>query len=255
VTAETRKGLASAVAHPVGYLAGLLIVAVMFLGMQFIAGQGTLRRSLLPETLVAISAFFFVNAATLVMVADLVEEKRGGPFAQSQLTPAPPWLLLAGRLATASVLGLGAAVAGTAVPMLVARVTIPVRWAALIPYSLTLVNVLAFTFLMAAIALTSPVILTLHSLTSAMIIMLNGSMLPLAFYPAWLAVVARIVPTTLGIEATGKILFRGASLAGIWADGTLPWLLGYTLGLIAAGAALFARNYRTTLRDGWLGRY
>jgi ABC-2 type transport system permease protein len=255
VANEVRKGLTSQLAHSTGFIVGVLVLSTAYLGMQFVTGQGHLQRDLLPPTMVAISAFFFLVDASLVIVADLIEEKRGGTFAQAHMTPAPPWLIMLGRLATASVLGVVVAVIATAVPMLVAHVTIPLRLAALVPYALALVNVLAFSFLLGAIALTSPMVGVLHQMTTTLVIMLNGSILPLAFYPHWLAILARIVPTTLGVEATDKVLFHGASLASIWADGSLPWLIGYTAALGLAGAALFVRNHRMTMRDGRLGQY
>lgn len=255
IRAELAKGLRSQMAHPAGHVVGLVLVATMYLGLQFVLGQGTFQRDLLPRTLVAISAFFMLTYASLIMIADLIEEKLGGTFAQAHLTPAPPWLVMTGRLVTASVLGLVGAVSGTAIPMLVLRLGIPVTWSALVPYSLVLVNVLGFTFMMGAFALNSRAIAALHQMATAMVIMLNGSMLPLSLYPHWLAILARFLPTTLGIEATNRVLFDGASLAGIWSDGLLPLLIGYTVTFAAAGIAIFTRNHRVALRNGTLGQY
>lgn len=253
--AETRKGMITQWAHPAGHVIGLAILASMYLSMQFIIGQGSLPRDLLPQTLVAISVFWILTYASLMMIADLIEEKRGGTFAQSHLSPAPPWLIMLGRMVSAAVLGLIAGVIGTAVPALITHTSIPFRWAALLPYGLALLNVLAFTFLMAAIALTSPTIGELHQLTSALVIMLNGSVLPIAFYPDWLRIIAEFLPTTLGIQATNNILFHHATLGTIWRNGDLPWLLVYTVALGVAGAAIFVRNLRVTMRDGRLGQY
>ncbi|MFD0430954.1 hypothetical protein ACFQ60_37730 [Streptomyces zhihengii] len=87
--AEIRKGLLSQLAHPVGHIIMLTISTVLYLGMQYVMGQGELRRDLIPETLVAISGYWFLHYGSLVMVADLVEEKRGGTYAQSHMSPAP----------------------------------------------------------------------------------------------------------------------------------------------------------------------
>ncbi|MFI9154619.1 ABC transporter permease [Streptomyces sp. NPDC053367] len=255
VGAEVRKGIASQLAHPVGHVITLLISTLLYLGMQYVMGQGKLRHDLLPETLVAISSYWFLNYASLVMVSDLIEEKRGGTFAQANMAPAPPWVIMIGRLITASVMGGVVAIAATAVPALVGGVTFPLRWAALIPYALVMVNVLTFTFVLAALAIGSPMVGALQSLATSLVILLNGSMLPLDLYPDWLAVVARFLPTTLGVEATNAVLFDGESLGGIWSDGTLPWLLAYTVALAVFGARLFLRNHRRAVRDGRLGQY
>jgi ABC-2 type transport system permease protein len=81
--------------------------------------------------------------------------------------------------------------------------------------------------------------------------MLNGAYLPVALFPDWLEPVARLLPTTLGIEATLKVLFEQRSLGDLWADGSLPWLLGYTLAAI--GWLVYMRNQRKAMRDGRLG--
>lgn len=253
--AEVRKGLVTQLAHPLGHAVTLVISTMLFLGMQFVVGQGGLRHDLLPPMLVAVGSFWFLQYAGLVMVADLIEDKRTGTFGQALMSPAPPWVPMLGRLVTASVFGLAVSAVAVVVPMLVAGVTVPLRWAALIPYALLLVNVLAFTFVLAAIAISSPMVGALQSLFSTLILLLNGSFLPLAYYPGRLAVAARFLPTTLGVEATTKTLFGGRSLADVWADGTLPSLIAYTLALCALGGVLFVRNHRRAVREGRLDQY
>ncbi|MFE7245378.1 ABC transporter permease [Streptomyces sp. NPDC057580] len=255
LAAEIGKGLRIQIAHPIGHVIALLISTMMYLGLQFVMGQGELRQDLLPQTLVAISGYWFLQYAGLVMVADLIEEKRTGTFAQSLMSPAPPWLLMTGRLLTASLFGLLVAASAALVPMLVAGITIPLSWSALVPAVLVVANVLSFTFVLAAVALKSPQIAAVQSLLTSLVLLLNGSFMPLSLYPDWLAGVARFLPTTLSLEATMKVLFDGASLAEVWSDGVLPWSLAYTVALAAAGAALFVRNHRRAVRDGSVGQY
>ncbi|MEU9831730.1 ABC transporter permease [Streptosporangium sp. NPDC048047] len=243
--AEIGKGLRVQLAHPIGHVVTLLISTVMYLGLQFVLGQGELRQDLLPPTLVAIG----VQYAGLVMVADLIEEKRAGTFAQSRMSPAPPWLPMLGRLITASLFGLAVAAVAALVPMLLARIAVPLRWAALLPAVLLMINALAFTFLLAALALVSPMIGALQSLFTSLVLLLNGSFLPLNLYPDWLAATARLLPTTLGVEALTQTLFEDRTLAEVWAGGALPWLLAHTLALVAVAGLLFARNHRRALES------
>ncbi|MER6514819.1 ABC transporter permease [Nonomuraea sp. NPDC001636] len=247
--AEIGKGLRVQLAHPVGHVITLLISTMMYLGLQFVLGQGELRQDLLPRTLVAIGGYWFLQYAGLVMVADLIEEKRTGTYAQSQMSTAPPWLPMLGRLITASMFGLAVAAVAALVPVLAAGIVIPLRWAALLPAALLGINALAFTFLLAALALVSPMIGALQSLFTSLVLLLNGSFLPLALYPDWLAAAARVLPTTLGIEALADTLFEGRTLTQLWTGGTLPWLLAHTLALTAVAGLLFARNHRRALES------
>ncbi|MFJ2032261.1 ATP-binding cassette domain-containing protein [Streptosporangium sp. NPDC087985] len=83
--------------------------------------------------------------------------------------------MLAGLLTPTSVFGLAVAAVASLVPMLVTGITIPLRWAAVLPALLLGVNVLAFTFLLAALALISPMIGALQSLFTALVLLLNGT--------------------------------------------------------------------------------
>ncbi|GLZ78120.1 hypothetical protein Afil01_29270 [Actinorhabdospora filicis] len=255
LAAEIRKGLATQLAHPLGHVISLVVGMTMYLGLQFVLGQGELRADLLPPTLVAIGAYWFLQYSALVMVSDLVEEKRSGTFAQSLMSPAPPWTLMTGRLLTASIFGLTVAAAASVVPAVVAGVSIPWEPAAIVPYLLLLANVLAFTYALAAIAIRSAMVGALQSLFTALILLLNGAFLPLSLYPGWLATVARFLPTTLGIEAVNKALFGKLTLAQLWTTGALPWLIAHTAALTVLGGVLFVRNHRRAVRDGHLGQY
>lgn len=253
--AEVHKGLRAQLAHPLGHVIGLAVGMAMYLGLQFVMGQGRLREDLLPPTLIAIGAYWFLQYSAMVMVSDLVEEKRGGTFAQSQMSPAPPWTLMLARLATAAVFGLIVALAASAVPALVADIRIPWRAAVLPPLLLLLLNILAFTYLLAAVAVRTPMVGALQSLFTSLILLLNGAFLPLEHYPAWLAAIARALPTTLGIEAVGKALFDRLTLAELWSTGALPRLAAHTAALAVLAAVLFARNHRRAVLDGRLGQY
>lgn len=250
---EVHKGLLILRAHPASIVLGVVTSIFFYLGIQYVIGEGRLPRDLLPATLVGFSAYIFLWIASLAMVADLVEEMHTGTLAQTHLSPVSPSLLLLGRLGTASVQGILVTALAAAVPLVVADIPIPARWEALLPFGLTLMNGLAFTLLFAGIALTNPFIGETHHLVTGLIGMLNGAYLPVVLFPEWLASVARLLPTTLGIEATLKVLFEQRSLADLWADGSLPWLLAYTLALTVAGWWVYRRNQRQAMREGTLG--
>jgi ABC-2 type transport system permease protein len=250
---EIGKGVLVLWAHPASIVLAVATMLFFYLGLLFIVGQGQLPRELLPPTLVAFSTYLFLYVASLEMVADLVEEMRTGTLGQTHLSPVSPSLLLLGRLGTASAQGLLVAALTTALPLITIRIAIPLRWEALVPFALTLVNGLAFTLLFAGIALMEPFIGEVHQLFVGLIAMLNGTYLPVALFPNWLGLIARLLPTTLGIQATAKVLFEQRSLGDLWVDGSLPWLIAYTLALTALGWLVFAHNQRRAMRDGKLG--
>lgn len=249
---EIGKGLLILWAHPASVVLAVATSMSFYLGVQLIIGQGRLPGDLLPPTLVAFTAYIFLWIASLAMVADLVEEMRTGTLGQTHLSPVSPSLLVLGRLGSASVQGLLVAALAAIVPVVAVSIPIPARWEALVPFALTLANGLAFTLLFAGLALAEPFIGEIHHLVVGLIGMLNGMYLPVALFPDWLEPMARLLPTALGIEATLKVLFEQRSLGDLWADGSLPGLLAYTLGLAALGWLVFVRNQRKAMRDGTL---
>lgn len=250
---EIRKGLLTLWAHPASIVLAVATSMFFYLGVQFIIGQGRLPGDLLPPTLVAFTAYIFLWIASLAMVADLVEEMRTGTLGQTHLSPVSPSLLVLGRLGAASVEGVLVAALAAIVPVVAVSIPIPARGEALVPFALTLANGLAFTLLFAGIALAEPFIGEIHHLVTGLIGILNGMYLPVALFPDWLEALARLLPTTLGIEVTLNVLFEQRALSDVWADGSLPRLLAYTLGLAALGWLVFVRNQRKAMRDGTLG--
>jgi ABC-2 type transport system permease protein len=255
IGAETRKGFELLRGRPAMIVLGLASMWLLYLGTELLIGHGSLPRGLLPPTVVGITMYMFLFIASLSMVADLMEEMRAGTLEQMHLSPVPPSVLVLGRLSSAGAQGAVVATGGVVIMLLLLRISIPARPEALVPLALTILNGLAFTLLFAAIALTLPHVGEVHHLVVGLIGMFNGSLLPVSFFPAWLATIARFLPTTLGVEATLKVLFQHRSLGDIWGDGSLPRLLAYTAALIFVGFLLFIHNTRQAMRDGKLGQY
>jgi len=90
-------------------------------------------------------------------------------------------------------------------------------------------------------------------LINSLILVLNGTLIPVELYPGCAQAIARLLPTTLGIEATWKVVLQGQSLGAAWAAGTLPWLVVHAVGLAALGWLIFLVNDRRAMERGTLG--
>ncbi len=89
-------------------------------------------------------------------------------------------------------------------------------------------------------------------LINGLILALNGTLIPVELYPGWVQVIARFLPTTLGIEVMRKVVLEGQSLGMVWAAGTLPWLVAHAIGLTVLGWLVFLVNDRWARQQGTL---
>jgi ABC-2 type transport system permease protein len=131
-------------------------------------------------------------------------------------------------------------------------VSIPLRPAGLLPAALTLIDIAGFALLLGGLALALPQIGAIAHLFSGLIFLLNGTFVPLEWYPAWLQTLTKLLPTTLGVQVLRQVVLQGQSLGSVWADGTLPWLLIHAALFAVLGTLVFLLNDRRARRLGTL---
>ena len=252
VLGETQKGLWLLWGHRSVVLLEIISMVTFYPFLQFIIGNGTINRALVPPTLLAFLALPVLYLAILKLVGDLLEEVNSGTFEQMHLSPFSPTSLLVGRLLAFVFEGVLIAVIVGVLMTWGLRVSIPLRVSGLLPAALTVIDIIGFALLIGGLALVLPQIGALAHLFSGLVFLLNGTFIPLEWYPAWVQTLARFLPTTLGIEVARKVVLEGQSLASVWNDGTLPWLIIYTVGLSVLGWCVFLLNDRRAMQWGTL---
>ncbi|MDE3073859.1 MAG: ABC transporter permease [Chloroflexota bacterium] len=250
---ETDKGLRIWWAHKVTLIPQLALMATTYLLFQAVLGGGHLVQTLLPVTLLAYLAYVAGYMALLKTAAGLLEEVNGGTLEQTHLSPLPSWALSLGRMGAVLVEALlTAAIIGVAL-VLALHIQLPLGPAAVVPLALTLADIVGFALFIAALALTVPSIGAILHVIQSGVMFFNGGLLPLSAFPHWLEVFAKLVPTTLGLDATRRIMFGHETLAGVWADHSLSFALVHAAVLVAVGWAAYQTAIRRGLRDGRLG--
>jgi len=249
---ETQKSLWQLWRHRSVVLLEIVTLVAFYPFLQFIIGNGTIERALVPPTLLAFLALPILYIAILKLVGDLLEEVNSGTFEQMHLSPFSPTSLLVGRLAALVLEGVLIAVVTGVVMTWILGAGIPLRPVGLLPAALTVIDIAGFALLIGGLALVLPQIGAIAHLFSGLILILNGTLIPLEWYPGWVQTLARFLPTTLGIEVTRKLVLEGQSLGSVWADWTLPWLIIHTVGLSALGWLVFQLNDRRVMRQGTL---
>jgi ABC-2 type transport system permease protein len=235
-------------------LVELAMMVLFYLGVQYLIGGGSLVDALLPVTMIGFLVYVVAYLLLVKVVAGILEEMNMGTLEQMHLSPLPPWLLSVG-LVTA-VMAEGMLVAGLVGGALVAGLGIEfpeLSWTVLVPAALTLLDVAGFALLMGGIALTVASIGAINHVIYSMIGMLNGAYVPVYAYPDWLQVIAKLVPSTLGIDVMRRILIEDSSLAATWVDHSLQWALLHTAVMLPLGWTVYQWQIRRGLREGRLG--
>lgn len=253
VGSETVKALNGVWAHRITILFELAALSATYLAIQFFVGDGHLVRALLPPTLLGFTAYVFAYITALKMSAGVAEEMNTGTFEQCHLSPVPSWVLSAGRLGGVAAEGVCVAAVLTTALALAFGVDFPPHWSALLPAVLTLADIAGFALLIAGLTVVvKSIAAVLHVIESA-IFMLNGMVVPVNLFPAWLEVIARLVPSTQGIDVTRRVLLDGQSLTQTWTDHALLWLVIHATGMLVVGWSAYQWSVRRGLRDGRLG--
>jgi ABC-2 type transport system permease protein len=211
----------------------LAVMAVFYVGVQYLIGGGRLVDALLPVTMIGFVTYIVAYLLLVKVVAGILEEMHTGTLEQVHLSPLPPWLPAVGLLV--AVLVEAALVAGLVAAGFVIALHLEfagLKWDMLVPAALTLLDIAGFALLMGGIALTLTTIGAINHVVYSLVGLLNGSYVP---------VVLR------------QILVDDRTLAATWSNGSLGWTLMHAVAMQLLGWTVYQWQVRRGLREGRLG--
>lgn len=248
---EAGKGLRLTWRRRAVTIAGVATLGLTYLSIQFFIGGGHIVVPVLALTLPALFGASFAYVTSVSGAGGIAEEVNGGTLEQAHLSPAPPSLLLAGRLAALAVEGLVTAAALA----LVFGLGYGPHWVtgpdALVPLALTVLDALGYALLMTALVLRVASIGAVVHVFNMAIMFFGGLYVPVTLFPHGIETFARFLPTALGTQALNTTL-AGRGLSAAWADGTLPWLIVHVVVTGALGWATYLHTLRRARREGGL---
>jgi len=248
---EMVKGLQLAWRRRALLLTYVVLNAVTFLGVRLLIGGGHLVIPMLAATLPALLALTVAQTAAQQGSGGIAEEINAGTLAQTQLTPASPQLQLTGRLAAIAAEALVAALPLALIFTLGYGLHYQLHPDVLVPTVLTVADGLGYALLIAALTVRVASIGAITHVFGMAIQLFAGTLVPVTVYPHAVETVARLLPTTLGVQALNTML-TGHSLAAAWGDGTLGWLLAHAAASLTLGWLVYTRNIRHARREGGL---
>lgn len=119
----------------------------------------------------------------------------------------------------------------------------------------TLFGFLGFGYVMGGITLIFKQVGPSAEILRSMLLFINGTFLPVEYMPTWLKTVAQALPSTQGILVMRRVALDDASLADVWADGSLVFLVAHSGLFLLFGLLFFGYCERVARRQGTLGQY
>jgi ABC-2 type transport system permease protein len=255
VLGEMRKGLLISWAYRVNTFAGTLTLGFIFVSIGFLLGGGILASQDLAPALLGYLTWVFVSSAVSDLSYGLQAEITAGTLEQMVMSTTPVGLLLIGRvLANMIVSAVQVGLMAIAMTVLLG-VRIPFRWQGLPVLAMTLVGVFGFGFVVAGATLVLKQIQSVINLVNNALAFLNGTFLPVAAMPGWMAVISRVLPSTQGVIVLRQVVLEGYSLGAVWRGRSLVWLAVHSVLYFAVGWLVFLRCERLAKQHGSLGRY
>jgi ABC-type polysaccharide/polyol phosphate export permease len=252
---EIEKGLIDLWHGKVASFLELILFGIFFLVLTFAIGRGTLRQALVAPLLIGFVGYLFFHMQTNRLFWGLLGEIQSGTLEQVYLSPLPSWLLTIG-LTTASVAeGTVLATVLFVGVRLTVSVTIPLQWAALLPLSMLVLASVGYSLILGGLTLLFKRLEILKEQFQLVVLIFGGVFISLDRLPGWMALIARFLPLTPGVQVLRKTLLEGVSLGALATDGTLWWLMGSTGAYLVFGIAIFRWCERVAKRRGTLGQY
>lgn len=252
---EMRKNTLILWSYRANLLFSLISIIIAFIGVSFIIDVGKPNPEHMASTLLGFLLWYYVTLITENMGQNLVDEAQAGTLEQMFISPVPINFILIGRvLANLIISSVQMAVVG-GVLIVVMRIPLDWHWSALPVLVIALGGLFGFGFMLAGLGLVFKQAHSMAATVNSVLLVLNGALVPLEQFPAWLLPIAQILPTTLAIAVLRRILLQGASLDQVWRDGSLPLLIMHSAIFLIGGWLVLRRCVIAAKKQGTLGQY
>lgn len=252
---ETRKGLVILWDYKFSLLTQLLGIMMIVIGIMFFVGQGEITAEQVSMTLIGFIITFYAMETISTMSWALMTEAQAGTLEQMYMSPAPPQMIILGRSLASLVSGTIQMALVLFAMLLLFQQPLPLSLEAVPVILITMFGLLGFGYLIGGLTLVFKQVGPIANIMQNILLMVNGTFLPVALMPTWLGTLSMALPSTVGIILTRRVVLEGETLGMLWADGSLQFLLAHSLVTFVAGWVLYGICERIARRQGSLGQY
>jgi ABC-2 type transport system permease protein len=253
--AEMQKGFRLLWSYRFNSVAELIGMAIVFVGISFLLGRGEIEAEEVASTLLGYLVWFFGTTAISDMSYDLTEEARAGTVEQMFMSPVPMGVIVLGRVCATMLIALIEVLLVGAAVILVMNLSLPMRPQGVPVFVLTMIGLLGFGFVMGGIALIYKQVNSIANLVQTMLIFMTGALIPVSFFPQWLEILSKLLPSTQGIIVLRHVMLENQSLLSAWNDGSLIFLTLNSAIYFIGGWLFFLWCEKIAKRQGTLGQY
>lgn len=236
-------------------LTQVVLVAIIFMGASFLLGNGKFDAIQLTTLFIGYIMWLYARVVITSTSGDLLGEAQAGTLEQMYMSPAPAEVLLIGRM-FAMLLSTTIMVLLTAILLiLLLHINVPLRWEAIPVILLTLAGLSGFTLILGGATLLFKQTEALADLIQNLLLFLTGSLLPIDRFPNWLAVIAKTLPMTQGINVLRNVVQNNQSLLSAWNDYSLILLITHSFAYLCVGWIVFKWCEKLVKKQGTLSHY
>ena len=199
--------------------------------------------------------WFYARLVIMAASVDISTEAQVGTLEQLYMSPAPPPLLLLARLSAILLSSTVIVIVPTFLLITLLGIQIPLRWEGLVILVITLIGLLGLSFILSGAALVFKQIESLADLFQNALLLLTGSLLPIAIFPHWLGIIAQTLPITQGILVLREVVLQGESLVTVWKNQSLIWLIVNSVLYVVIGWIIYRSCEKYAKQTGSLGQY
>lgn len=214
---------------------------------------------LIPEKIAPLVLGYIIWVYANYMIYDanyfIIDAGQTGVLEQVYLTPYPFWIKLITRLFAAAAFCSLELILVIASLLIFCPVHIPLTFAALAAFIVTLVGIAGFSLILAGIGLIFKKSQPFAYLLNNILLFFNGSILPLEKMPKAIQFLSTTLPTTQGIAVLRNTTFHHQSLVSAITDGSFLILLLNSAFYLAVGIAIFMYCEKWAQRNGSIGHY
>lgn len=252
---ETHKGLTLTWNYKFNLVSEFMGYGLVFISINFLIGRGQMDRELLAPSLLGYLTWFYALTAISNMSWNLREETQTGTLEQMYMSPLPGYLLLMGRVLATFIVTTALVILVGVWLVLMLDIVIPMRLQGVVVLLITVMGLFGFGFVIGGATLLFKRVEAFASLSQNMLIFLNGGLLPIEYFPDWLADIARLLPSTQGIIVLRRVVLDKESLVDVWQSGDLGWLIVHSAIYCIGGLLIFKWCEHAARRQGTLGQY